>query len=71
MTKFKSEKDTKDIILNAIRNADPPYVTIKDMANATEYTRETVSKYMHILKAEGKIRITKEVGKVNLYEASD
>ncbi len=38
--------------------------------NATEYTRETVSKYMHILKAEGKIRITKEVGKVNLYEAS-
>jgi CRP-like cAMP-binding protein len=71
MTKSKSEKDTKDIILNAIRNADPTYVTIKDIANATEYTRETVSKYMHILKAEGKIRITKEVGKVNLYESSD
>lgn len=71
MIKYKSEKDTKDIILNAIRNADPPYVTIKDIANSTEYTRETVSKYMHILKAEGKIRITKEVGKVNLYEASD
>lgn len=61
--------DTKEDILNAIRRADPPYVTILDIAKETKYTRETVSKYMHILHAEGKIKITKKVGKINLYEA--
>lgn len=61
--------DTKEVILQAIKHADPPYVTILDIAKETDYTRETVSKYMHILHAEGKIKITKKVGKINLYEA--
>ena len=69
MASLDDIKDNKEKVLDAIKKADPPYVTIKDIAKATKLTRETVSKYMHVLKAEGKIKITKEVGKVNLYEA--
>lgn len=62
-------KSTKEIILDAIRKADPPYVTIQDIADATKISRETVSKYMLVLEAEGKIKVTKVIGKAKLYEA--
>ena len=62
------KKSTKDIILEAIREYNPPYVTIQDIANVTKLSRETVSKYMLVLEAEGKIRVTKIVGKAKLYE---
>lgn len=66
---MKNEKTTKEIILDAIKNANPPYVTIQDIADITKISRETVSKYMLVLEAEGKIRVTKTVGKAKLYEA--
>jgi len=66
---MKKEKPTKEIILDAIKNADPSYVTIQDIADSTKISRETVSKYMLVLEAEGKIRVTKTVGKAKLYEA--
>lgn len=66
---MKSEKSTKQIVLDAIKKANPPYVTIQEIADATNLSRETVSKYMLVLAAERKIKITKTVGKVNLYEA--
>lgn len=65
---MKSEKSTKDIVLDAIKKAKPPYVTIQDIADATMKSRETVSKYMLVLEAEGKIHVTKIVGKAKLYE---
>ncbi|UCD13751.1 MAG: HTH domain-containing protein [Thermoplasmatales archaeon] len=62
-------KDKKQKVLDAIKKADPPYVTIQDMADKTGFSRETVSKYMAVLEAEGKIKITKTIGKANLFEA--
>lgn len=71
MTNTKNEKSAKEIVLDAIKNADPTYVTIQEIADAANLARDTVSKYMLVLVAEKKIRITKKIGKVNLYEASD
>jgi response regulator of citrate/malate metabolism len=67
---MKNEKSTKQIVLEAIKKADPPYVTIQEIADVTKLSRETVSKYMLVLAAEGKLKVTKTVGKVNLYEAT-
>jgi len=61
-------KSTKEIILDAIKKANPPYVTIQDIADTTKMSRETVSKYMLVLEAERKIKVTKTVGKAKLYE---
>lgn len=65
---MKKGKTTKEVVFNAIKRANPPYVTIQDIADATKISRETVSKYMLVLKAEGKIKVTKTVGKAKLYE---
>ena len=62
-------KSTKEIVLEAIKKSDPPYVTIQDIASATKLSRETVSKYMLVLEAQGKIRVTKIIGKAKLYES--
>ena len=66
---MKAKKTTKELILEEIKNANPPYVTFQDIAKSAKISRVTVSKYMQILEAEGKIRITKTVGIANLYEA--
>ena len=66
---MKSRKSTKDTVLDAILKANPPYVTIQNIADATKISRETVSKYMLVLEAEGKLKVTKVIGKVKLYEA--
>lgn len=63
------KKTTKQIVLDAIKKADPPYVTIQDIADATKLSRETVSKYMLVLEAEKKIKVTKIIGKAKLYES--
>jgi DNA-binding IclR family transcriptional regulator len=64
---MKKGKSAKETILDAIRTANPPYVTIQDIADATKISRETVSKYMLVLEAEGKIKVTKIIGKAKLY----
>jgi len=66
---MKPKKDAKEIILDAIKNANPSYVTIQDIADITKISRDTVSKYMLALAAEGKIKITKKISKANIYEA--
>ena len=58
----------KQKIFYAIKKANPPYVTTQDIADLTKISRETVSKYMLVLEAEGKIRVTKIIGKAKLYE---
>ena len=57
---MKTGKATKQIVLDAIKKADPPYVTIQDIADITKLSRETVSKYMLVLEAENKIKVTKK-----------
>ena len=66
---MKKEISTKEKVLHAIKKSNPSYVTIQDIANATNTSRETVSKYMLVLEAEGNIKVTKQVGKAKLYEA--
>ena len=67
---MKTEKTTKQKVLDAIKKANPPYVTIQEIADTAKFSRETVSKYMLVLAAEEKIKVTKTIGKVNLYEAT-
>ncbi len=62
------KKSTKEIVLDAIKKANPPYVTIQDIADITKLSRETVSKYMLVLEAENKIKVTKIIGKAKLFE---
>jgi len=62
------KKSTKDTVLEAIKKANPPYVTIQDIADITKLSRETVSKYMLVLEAEQKIKVTKIVSKAKLFE---
>jgi len=69
MTSMKNKITAKDRILEEIKNSIPSYVTIQEIADKTKISRDTVSKYILVLAAEGKIRVTKKVGKVNLYEA--
>ena len=69
MTNMKNKITAKDKILEEIKNSTPSYVTIQEIADKTKISRDTVSKYILVLAAEGKIRVTKKVGKVNLYEA--
>jgi response regulator of citrate/malate metabolism len=66
---MKNKITAKDRILEEIKNSIPSYVTIQEIADKTKISRDTVSKYILVLAAEGKIRVTKKVGKVNLYEA--
>jgi len=69
MTSMKNKITAKDRILEEIKNSIPSYVTIQEIADKTKISRDTVSKYILVIAAEGKIRVTKKVGKVNLYEA--
>ena len=55
-------------VLIAIKNANPPAITIDEVAQETKLARQTVSKYIEKLHAEGKIKIFKKVGNVNLYQ---
>ena len=66
---MKAKKSNKKLILEEIKKADPPYVTYQEIANITKLSRVTVSKFMQILEAEGKIKAMKKVGKAILYEA--
>ena len=64
----KNEKmNTKQKILNAIKNAHPKDLSIQEIADITKISRETVSKYVGILDAENKIKLTREVGKAKMY----
>ena len=62
------KKINEEKVLNAIKNANPPAITIDEISQETKLARQTVSKYVEKLHAGGKIRIFKKVGNVNLYQ---
>ncbi len=53
----------KQKIYNAIKETSPKDSSIQEIADITKISRETVSKYVGILEAEKKIKLTREVGK--------
>ncbi len=59
--------DKKLIILNAIKKEFPIDLSIQEIADKTNISRETVSKYILVLEAEGKIVKTREIGKAKMY----
>lgn len=68
MINAQDEELNKKKVLEAIKNAKPPAVTIDEISKITRLSRQTVSKYVHVLYAEEKIKIFKKVGKVKLYQ---
>lgn len=59
--------DKKLIILNAIKKEFPIDLSIQEIADKIHISRETVSKYILVLEAEGKIVKTREIGKAKMY----
>lgn len=57
----------KQKILEQIKKAHPLDLSLKEIAKATQMSRITVSKYLGILKAEGKIEVARRIGNVVLY----
>jgi len=56
----------KEEILDALEKAGRD-LSIQEIADLTHLSRDTVSKYVGILEAEGKIEMTREIGRAKLY----
>lgn len=68
----KNEKvDTKQKIFSVIKESGPRDLSIQEIANLSKISRETVSKYVGILVAENKIKLTREVGKAKMYISAE
>jgi DNA-binding IclR family transcriptional regulator len=62
-----SNPEIKTKILKFLSQNYPKDFTISEIVEEVKYHRTTVSKYVEVLKAEGKIVITRNFGKINLY----
>jgi predicted transcriptional regulator len=69
MVNLQDKEANREKILKAIKNTKPAVVTIDEIAKLTKLSRQTVSKHIDVLCAEGKIKVFKTIGKINLYEA--
>jgi len=58
----------KEEILEALEKAGRDQ-SIQEIADLTHISRDTVSKYIGILEAEGKIEMTREIGRAKLYSS--
>ncbi len=67
MPSIKNEEQTKHKVLDAVRKASPKDLSIQEIAEMTKLSRETVSKYVGILEAEGNIKLARKIGKAKLY----
>ncbi len=54
-------------VLDEFRKAHPSDLSLKEVTKATGISRITASKYLGILKAEGKIEVSRRIGHVVLY----
>lgn len=62
-----SDPKIRKNILNMLTEEYPKDFSIKEIKEKLGYSRGTISKYLEVLKAEGKIIITRSYGKINLY----
>ena len=56
-----------DKILDCLRKAAPKDLSIEEVAKLTKINRNTVAKYLFALEREGKIVLSRRVGKAKLY----
>jgi len=56
----------KEEVLEVLKRADRD-LSIQEITDRTHLSRDTVSKYVGILEAEGKIEMTREIGRAKLY----
>lgn len=61
----------KNKILKIIKDAHPKDLSIEEIAKTSRMSRETVSKYLAVLEAEGKIELSREVGRAKMYKAKN
>ena len=54
-------------ILDCIHKAAPKDLSIEEVAQLTKINRNTVAKYLFALEREGKIVMTRRMGKAKLY----
>lgn len=61
------EKQVKTRVLGALKNMHPQDRSIEEIAKASGINRETTSKYIAVLVAEGKIELSRTVGRAKMY----
>lgn len=61
---------TKERILTVVERSDKD-LSIGEIAEKSDLSRETVSKYVNVLQAQGKIKLSRKVGHAKLYEKAD
>ena len=59
--------EIKKKILDLLTKKYPKDFSIKEIKEELGYSRGTISKYLEVLKAEKRIFITRNFGKINLY----
>ena len=62
-----SNPEIKQKIVDFLQKHHPKDFTIQEVANETNFHRNTISTYLKVLVAEKKVSITRNIGKVNLY----
>jgi DNA-binding Lrp family transcriptional regulator len=61
------EDEIKRRIISLLQKQSPTDLSIKDIAAAIGVGRNTASKYLAILEAQGKIRMTRRMDRAKLY----
>ena len=62
-----SNPEIKQKILDFLKSNYPKDFNIKEIADQTEIHRNTVSTYVKVLVAEKALKISRKMGKINLY----
>lgn len=62
--------ERKNSIEKALKNAERD-LSINEIAEKTNLTRQTVSKYVTVLVAEGRLECTREVGNARFFQHSN
>ena len=68
MINLKNKEANREKVLKAIKNANRAIASIDQIAKVTKLSRQTVSKHIDVLCAEGKIKVFITIGKISLYE---
>jgi len=63
----KVSESPEQKILECLRNEYPKDLSIEEVAKRTGMHRNTVSKYIWGLEREGKIKISRQVGRAKMY----
>ena len=58
-------------ILDSLHKAAPKDLSIEEISQTTGIGRDTVSKYVYALEKEGRISLTREVGRAKFYTVKE